>query len=196
MEGDGVFLVFADDFGLLLQASHDAVHRIQEVLVCHQLPVFACRKQGRFVAHVGDVRPAEAWRLLGQELDVDGRVRLDRPQVHLEDGLAFHHVGHVDVDLAVEAPRTHQRAVEDICTVGRRKNDDPAVGAKPVHLRQELVQGVLALVVGSEAGVLPARPANGVNLVDEDDGRRLLLGLLEQVADTGCPDPDEHLHEI
>ena len=196
MEGDGVLLVFADDLGFLLQTAHNAVHRIQEILVGHQLSVFAGGEQGRFVAHVGDVRPAEARRLLGQELDVHRGVRFDRAQVHLEDGLSLHHVGHVDVDLAVETPGTHQRAVQDVRTVGRRENDDPTVGAKSVHLCQELVQGVFALVVGPEACILSTGTPNGVNLVDEDDGRGLLLGLLEQIADAGRPHADEHLHKV
>src|SRR6187455_1055599 len=35
-----------------------------------------------------------------------------------------------------------------------------------------------------------------VDLVDEDDARRVLLALLEQVADTARADADEHLHEV
>src|SRR5947207_526242 len=47
----------------------------------------------------------------------------------------------------------------------------------------------------------PAEPgatvaADGVDLVDEDDGRRAALGLLEQVADPGGADADEHLDEV
>src|SRR5437870_3910107 len=38
--------------------------------------------------------------------------------------------------------------------------------------------------------------ADGVDLVDEDDGRGARLGLLEQVADPGGADADEHLDEV
>ena len=162
----------------------------------HQLSVFTSCEQGCLVAHIGDVRPAEAWRLPGQELNVHRRVGLDRAQVHLKDGPALHHIWHVHVDLAVKASCTHQGVVQDVRTVGRSQNDDPTVGAKPVHLCQELVQGVLTLVVGSKTGVLASRTSNGVNLVDENDGRRLLLGLLEQVTDAGRTHPDKHFHEV
>ena len=47
------------------------------------------------------------------------------------------------------------------------------------------------MLVGAAPG-----PADGVELVDEDDGRRRLLGLLEQVADPAGPDPDDHLDEL
>src|SRR3546814_14566045 len=37
---------------------------------------------------------------------------------------------------------------------------------------------------------------DSVDLVDEDDGGSILLGLLEQVTDTGGADADEHLDEV
>src|SRR5439155_5819655 len=42
----------------------------------------------------------------------------------------------------------------------------------------------------------PTEPADGVDLVDEDDARRVLLALLEQVAHTGSAHAHEHLHEV
>src|SRR4029079_17064989 len=44
--------------------------------------------------------------------------------------------------------------------------------------------------------VARARPADRVELVDEDDRRGRLLGLLEEVADTRRPDADDRLHEL
>ena len=41
-----------------------------------------------------------------------------------------------------------------------------------------------------------ALAADGVELVDEDDARGVLLGLHEQVADARGPDADEHLDEF
>src|SRR5207253_8063946 len=53
----------------------------------------------------------------------------------------------------------------------------------------------LALVVAAtEAGT--AMAANRVDLVHEDDARRCLLRLLEQVAHTRGADADKHLHEV
>jgi len=41
-----------------------------------------------------------------------------------------------------------------------------------------------------------AVPADRVDLIDEHDGGRVRLGLLEQVAHPGGADTDEHLHEV
>ena len=71
----------------------------------------------------------------------------------------------------------------------------PCAVAEAVHLDQQLVERLLALVVAAaQAGA--ALAADRVDLVDEDDARAVLLGLLEQVAHPGGADADEHLDEV
>src|SRR4029079_16844505 len=64
------------------------------------------------------------------------------------------------------------------------------------HLRQDLVQRLLALVVPAEGARAAARPADGVDLVDEDDRGRHLPGLAEQLSDPARADADDHLDEL
>ena len=64
-----------------------------------------------------------------------------------------------------------------------------------VHLDQQLVEGLLALVVAAaHAGATV--PANGVDLVDEDDRRGVLLGLLEEVADWWLAPTPTNIDEV
>ncbi len=98
-------------------------------------------------------------------------------------------------NLPVEATRAEQGRVEDVGPVGRGDQDDAALGLESVHLDQQLVQCLLALVVAAtHAG--PAVPTDGIDLVDEDDRRRVGLGLLEQIANSRSADADEHLDEV
>ena len=113
----------------------------------------------------------------------------------LEDRQAFVEVRQRHHDLAVEAARTQQRRVQDVGSVRRGDDDDALGGVEAVHLVQHLVQRLLALVVAAtEAGA--ALATNGVDLVDEDDGRRLLARGREEVAHAARADADEHLHEV
>ena len=112
-----------------------------------------------------------------------------------EDALAALHVGTVDDDAAIEAAGTEQRRIEDVGTVRRGDEDDAFVRLEAVHLDEQLVQRLLALVVAAaEAGA--AMTADRVDLVDEDDAGRVLLALLEQIADARGADADEHLDEV
>jgi hypothetical protein len=85
--------------------------------------------------------------------------------------------------------------VEDLGAVGGRHDDEALAGVEAVHLGEELVEGLLALVVaGHDAHA--ARLADGVELVDEDDARGLGLRLLEEIAHARRADADEHLDEV
>ena len=93
--------------------------------------------------------------------------------------------------------------IDEIDAVGRQRgaglggghDDDSLVGGKAVHLHQELVQGLLPLVVAAaQAGASLA--AHGVDLVDEDDGGAVLLGLVEQVPDPAGAHAHIQLHKV
>ena len=99
------------------------------------------------------------------------------------------------IDLPVEPSRTQQRRVQNIHTVGGSQHHHALVGAEAVHLHQQLVQGLLPLVV-SATQTAATLTAHGVDLVYEDDGRGALLGLLEQIPHTGGAYAYIHLHKV
>ena len=99
------------------------------------------------------------------------------------------------IDLAVEAAGAQQRGIEHVGAVGGGDQDDAFVRLEAVHLDQQLVERLLALVIAAaEAGA--AMAADRVDFVDEDDAGRVLLRLLEHVAHARGADADEHLDEV
>jgi hypothetical protein len=101
--------------------------------------------------------------------------------VHAEDLLTALHVRARHHHLTVEAAGAQQRRVEHVGPVGGGDQDHALVGLEAVHLDEQLVEGLLALVVSAaEAGA--AVTADRVDLVHEDDAGRVLLALLEEVA--------------
>src|SRR4029079_3015916 len=89
-----------------------------------------------------------------------------------------------------EDARPKQGRVEDVRPVGGGDDDHVGVGVEAVHLDEDLVQRLLALVVASaEAGA--ALAADRVDLVHEHDARRVALRLVEQVAHATGADAHE-----
>ena len=76
-----------------------------------------------------------------------------------------------------------------------RHDDDALARVEAVHLGQQLVERLLALLVAAHRR-LDADLAERVELVDEDDARRLGFGLREQIAHPRRADADEHLDEL
>ena len=155
----------------------------------------ACGEQRGLVDHVRQVGTREPGRAAGEDGHVDRRVERLAARVHLQDRLASLEVGTIDHHLSVEAAGPEQRRVQDVGTVRRGHQDHGRPLIEAVHLDQELVQRLLALVVAAaEAGA--AVTTDGIDLVDEHDRGRRRFRLLEQVADARGAHAHEHLHEV
>jgi hypothetical protein len=184
-EGVAALVVGGDELLLLahqaraaLRAGDDAVDGLVERLVADQLLVLARGQQRGLVQHVGQVGAGEAGGTARDRDEVDVRGHRLAAGVDLQDHVAAGQVGGVHADLTVEAARAQQRRVQHVGPVRGRDQDDAAAYVEAVHLDQQLVERLLALVVATaHAGT--AVPAHGVDLVDEDDRRGVLLGLLE-----------------
>ena len=139
--------------------------------------------------------PAKPGRAAGEHGEIDVVAERNLLGVDAQDLFAAAHVGTADHHAAVEAAGAQQRRIEHIGAVGGGDQDDAFVGFEAVHLDQQLVEGLLALVV-SAAEARAAMAADGVDFIDEDDAGSVLLALLEQVADAAGADADEHLDEV
>ena len=103
--------------------------------------------------------------------------------------------GKIDRDLAIETARAQQRGIEHIGAVGGRDDDDAFLGIEAVHLDEQRIERLLALVV-TAADAVAAMPADRVDFVDENNAGRGFLALLEHVAHAAGADADEHFDEV
>src|SRR5690606_22829403 len=192
----GVELLFlGHDHGFALGAHHDLVLGEFELLHLDDALAGPRREQRSLVDQVGQVGTGEARRATCDQGRFDAVTQRHLAHVHLEDLLATTDVRQPHHHLAVETARTQQRRVEHIGTVGRSDDDDAVVHLEAVHLHQQLVEGLLTLVVtATQTGATVA--THGVDLVDEDDAGRMLLGLLEHVAHAAGTHANEHFDEV
>ena len=195
MVGGQLLLVVGHHPALALRAGDDPLDGLLQLGHVDGGLVAPRREQGGLIDQVGQVGTGEPWGGAGQVLGDDALSQRLALGVHVEDLFPAQDVGPVDDDLAVEAPGPEQGRVEDVGPVGGGDHDHTRLGVEAIQLDQQLVQGLLPLVVAAaQSGAAVA--ADGVDLVDEDDRRSLSLGLLEQVADPAGTDPDEHLDEL
>ena len=100
-----------------------------------------------------------------------------------------------DLDDPVEAAWPEQGIVKDVHAVGGCDDLDITDGVEAIQLRQELHKGPLDLPVPG-SGYLEALGADGVDLVDEDDGWGFLAGHVKQLADDAGALADVLLHQL
>ena len=196
-------LVVRDDPALLLvehatfalQPGHRALNRLFQLGHGDGIFISPRRQEGRFIDDVGQVRAGKTRSAHGQFVQIYVRSQLDFLGVDLEDGGAPLDIGPVHGHGAVEAAGAQQGRIEDFRPVGRRHEDHAGVGVETVEFGEELVERLLALVVSAKRAS-PSSLAQGVELVDEDNGRSVFFCLFKKVAHARGPDPDEHLDKI
>ena len=147
------------------------------------------------VQQVGDVGTRETRSAARHHVEIHIGAEGLALGVNFEDALTALKIGFVHHDLTIEAARTKQCGIQDVGPVGGGDEDDADSGVEAVHFHQHLVQGLLALVV-SAAHTCSTMTTDGVNFIDEDDGRGTGLGLLEQVAYPTGTNTDKHLYEV
>ena len=95
--------------------------------------------------------------------------------------LASRKVGQLNGYAPVETAGAGERGIERLRAVCRRENDNADIFLETVHFGKQLVEGLLALVVGAELTV--ALLADGVDLIDEHYAGSFLFCLAEKIPD-------------
>ena len=92
-------------------------------------------------------------------------------------------------------PGRSRAGSRNVGAVGGGDQDDRLGLLKTVHLNQQLVQRLLALVM-TAAQTSAALATDGVDLIDKDNRGRLRLGLGKQVAHAACTHAHEHFDKV
>jgi hypothetical protein len=178
----------------LFFSSDDAFDGLDEIGGRARVPAAAHREQCGLVDQVGQIGADHPGGHGGHRVEVDVGAEPDLLGVHREDRAPTELVRPIDEHVAIEAARAQERRVEDLGAVGRGHDDDAVARIEAVELDEQLVQRLLAVLVRVDPDA--AHLAQRVELVDEDDARRLGLGLAKQVADARRANADEHLDEL
>ena len=193
--GGQLTLVLGDHPAFLLRSGDDLDLRVLQILHGDELLIFPGGQQGSLVDEVLQVRAGETRSAPGQLAQVHILRQGLALGVDLQDLLPAPDVGQAHVHLPVEPTGPQQRRVQHIRPVGGRQDHHTFVSGKAVHLHQQLIQGLLPLVMAAAQARAPLA-AHSVDLVNKHDSRGVLLGLLEQVPDAAGAHAHVQLHEI
>ena len=186
---------FGDDAALFLRPHKDFIDTVVKLDVSDELFAVSGGENRGFVQKIGEIRAGEAGSDARHGLEVDVGSHGLVARMDLENLFASLDVGQINVNLTVETARTKQSRVENIRAVSCGHDDDALVRFKAVHLNEDLIEGLFALVV-SAAEPRAAPAAHGVDFVDEDDTGLIFLCEVEEVADSCRADADVHFHEV
>ena len=179
---------------LLLAADCHKFKRVKQIGLVDKLSAVLDGIDCCLIDHIGKIGTHQTCRRKCQCIQIHGLIHHDVLGMYLECLQTPLQIRLVDNDPAVKTSRTEQRLVQYLRTVGCSENQNSLGRVKTVHLRKELVQCLLSLIVAAVTGVTAL--TDRIDLIDKDDTRCLLLRFLKQIPHTGSSDTDEHLHKI
>src|SRR6266852_4908968 len=172
----------------------DLIQGLFKAALVHRIQVATCGKECSFIDQVRQICTDHTSRRAGNSHQVYILIQRHLACMNLENSQTPIPVGTINNHSTIEATGAQQGLIKPIRTVCCGDNHNGLMTIKAIHLYQELVQRLLSLIIGVNAGT--ALPSHGINFVDKDDTWRSLLGLIKEVTHTASADADQHLHEF
>jgi len=193
--GDDRLLLGRDHPAALLGAGHHAKAGLVQLLPANRYFLVPGGEDGRLVQEVCQVGTGEPRRLPRDHVEVDVLGQRLLRGIEAQDRTPAIEVGGVDRHPPIEAAGAKERRIEDVRAVRGRDHDDSTVGIEPVHLHEQLVEGLLTLLIGADLRTATPAPER-VDLVKEHQAGGVLLRVPKEVTDAGGAHADEHLDEV
>src|SRR3989344_3821794 len=177
------------------RTKRDFLHGIHELSLANHFLSAPCGKNRSLVHHIFQIRSRKPDCLLCNNIQIHfGHLLV--AGMNLQDFLARLQLPLVDEDAPIEPTGTKQRDIEHIGSVCRRHHNHIRLWIKAVHLGEDLVQRLFALVVPAAETCPTALAADCIDFVDEDDAGGITLCAVKKIADAAGADADEHLHKL
>ena len=193
--GGQTLLVLGHDERTAFRTHHHLVFCVFEFAHRYNTLATASRQQGCLINEVHQVSTREARRAACHGLKINVWCQRNLAHMHAQNLFATNHIRIRHNNLAVKPTRTQQCGIKHVRTVRRRDQNDAFIGFKPIHLDQQLVERLFALIIAA-AKACATMATDGVDFVDKDNARRILLGLLKHVAHTTCTNADKHFDKV
>ena len=195
VEGNRFAFFFADDAITFGRSCNDAIFSFINVRSIDFFFIATSGKQSCFIQQVGKVGPDKSRGLLGNDFQIDILGQRLVLRMHLENCFAPFNVRTANQNLAVKTSGTKQSRIQNIRTVRGSHDDNAFVAFKTVHFDQQLIQSLFTFIM-SAAHAVSAPTTNGIDFIDENDWRGVLLGIFKKITDTAGTDTDKHFNEV
>ncbi len=181
MIGGDFFFLIRNDHGFAFCAHHHLVFGLFQQLDSDLFRALSRRHQSSLVDQILEICAGEARCAACDHFHVHRGGHLGFLTVDVENHLATFDVRNRHHHLAVKTAWPEQGWIEHVGPVGSGDDDHALVGVEAVHLDQELVESLLALVMAATQAC-STMPPDRINLVNKDDAGRIFDALVEQVT--------------
>ena len=168
-----IFLLIPRNYNL------DALFKIR---LGYKLTVLTYSSKSSLIYHVSQFCAGSSRRCSCDSTEINVISHFDFLGVDFQNFFSAFQIRQFHRNSPVKSSRTKQSRIQRIRTVCRRENYDTFRRIESVHLGQQLVQGLLALVISGKSLAVTFLSYR-INLINKYNTRRFFIRLLKQVAD-------------
>src|SRR3989344_5047433 len=154
-----------------------------------------CGENRTFVHEIFEISSRKTGSSLGNMAQTNTRFKRLPFCMNLENCLALFDIRKIQNNSPVKPARAQERRVENIGTIGRRYDNDLISRLKTVHLNENLIERLLALVMPA-AKTGTAMAPDCIDLIYKNNRRSGFLGRAKQITHTRSADTDKHLDKF
>mmetsp|Transcript_5693 Transcript_5693/g.8374 ORF Transcript_5693/g.8374 Transcript_5693/m.8374 type:complete len:286 (+) Transcript_5693:880-1737(+) len=180
---------------LLLESNLDAIHGRVNFFPSHSRLILPGSGDGCLVHQVLQLGTTETRSSSGNRFKINIGLDWLATSVHAQDSSTALEIGKIDCDLTIESSRAEKCVIKNVKPVRGSNGDNTRIAIETIHFDQNLIQCLLTLIVTSSESC-SALTSNGIDFINEDDTRGVLLGLVKHITHTRSSNSNEHLHEF
>ena len=190
------FLFFRRNHSALsLVACQNHLNALHQILLLYAIVPHAYRTQRRFIDDIRKLRTGGTRGCPCDCAEINSAFHLDIFRMYLEDCLSALQIRQLHGNSSVESTGTQQCLIQCFGSVRCRQNNNTLSAVKAVHLRQQLVQCLLPLIVAAHAVAVTLFP-DGINFINKYDTGCFFVCLLKKVAHLCRAHADKHFHKF
>ena len=195
MERCNAFFLIRDNTATLLGTNSNLHKGFLDITLVDICPVIPCCSDCSLVEKVLKVSSCKARGGLCNLLQIHIIPKRLVFSMNIEDFFSASYIRSSNMNLSVKSTRSHNSRIQNIHSVGSSHYNDALIDTKTIHLYKHLIQCLFTLIV-SAAHTCSTFSGHCINLINKYNTRRILLGVLKKVSNSGCTYTHEHLYEI
>ena len=196
MIGNDQLLLIGKNTVLFLITGNYNFNALFKICLSRKFTSITNRSQCRLIDNVGKLCTGSSGSSLGNLIKSHRICNLDLLRMNLEDFLTSQKIRKFYRNPSVKTSRTKKGRIKRIRTVCRCKDHDTLGSVKAIHLCQKLVQCLLAFIITACKSCAVTLLTNRIDLIDKDNTRCLLIGLLKKITDLGRTHTNKHLYKF
>lgn len=191
----GISILLRSNGGKELRKNNDIVIGIIELMNGKEEIVEERGNEGGLVEEVGKIGKGEERSKEWEKIEIKIGWKRKIEKMKIENMLEEENIRVRKKEMKVEKEWKKERRIKKVGKVGGRNKDDRLIGLKKVNIEKKMVESMLEIVIEEEKKGEKMKEKR-IDLIDEDNEGRIIIGMLKNIEEEDWEEKEENLKKV